>query len=367
MRLARFVGENFRNFRRFEFSPGNNVNIIFGDNGSGKTSLLEALYLFGFGRSFRPGGFRPLINSAADSFTLFIEATSDTENTSPNRFGMSRSHSGDMQLRINGSGNAKVSELAGYFPLQLFTPESVDIVAGGPSLRRQLLDWGVFHVEHRFFETWSNYSKVLQHRNKLLKQSRNNYSSAQDKFWLDHLTEYGTQITDLRHKYLSELRKYFLDTTKLFLPNVTLDVSLKVGWDSNKEFGDALQTAVSNDIKYGHTTVGPHKADLTITADGVLAKEYLSRGQMKVLVASLKLSQAQLLQEITGKSCIIIVDDLTSELDDDNQRKFCSVLENSGSQVFLSTVSIDNLTENFSEIPDMFHVEQGILKRHIEK
>ena len=366
MRVVRFMGEDFRNFKRFEFSPHNNVNIIFGDNGSGKTSLLEALYLFGFGRSFRPGGFRPLINSQAEKFTLFIEAKSDFGDAL-NKFGMARYQGGDNQIRINGGGNTKLSELASYFPVQLFTPESVDVVYGGPSGRRQLIDWGVFHVEHSFFQVWSNYNKVLQHRNKLLKRNRSNYSLSQDKFWLDQLKKYGEKITLLRKQYLSNLRKYFLDTTKLFLPNVTLDVSLKLGWDQNKTFEEALTSALDSDLKYGHTTVGPHKADLTITADGVSAREYLSRGQMKVLVASLKLSQAQLLRETTGKSCIIIVDDLTSELDRENQKKFCAVLENSGSQVFLSTVSINNLTENFKERPEMFHVEQGILKRHIEK
>ncbi|RUO45666.1 DNA replication/repair protein RecF [Idiomarina aquatica] len=366
MRITRFIANNFRNFSHLEVKPGPGINVVFGENGSGKTSFLEGIYLFGFGRSFRPGGFRPLIKSGADEFTLFCEGHDASDVDSQQRFGMSRNVNGEHQLRINGSKEARLADLAKNVPVQLFTPESVEVIAGGPSTRRQLVDWGVFHVEHSFFGLWSNYNKVLRHRNKLLKTKRLNYSQAEDKYWVQQLCLYGQEITEQRQGYVERLGKYLKPIAQTFLPDVTLDVSLKVGWDSNKTLSDALSGSISNDVKYGHTSVGPHKADLQIIADGVAAKERLSRGQIKVLVASMKLAQARLLNEATGLACIIIVDDLTSELDRDNQRKFCELLEDSDNQVFISSVSIDSLSDNFKKEPAMFHVEHGILKRHIE-
>lgn len=365
MRLQRFVGDNFRNFAKFEMNPGAGVNVIFGENGSGKTSLLEAIYLFGFGRSFRPGGFRPLIKESQERFTLYAEGEIDDVHAK-HRFGMARDRQGGSQLRINGNDNVRLADLALNFPVQLFTPESVEVVAGSPSVRRQLIDWGVFHVEHAFFEIWSNYNKVLKQRNRLLKESKSNYSAAQDKYWQQQLAHFGEQITELRLRYLNDLRKYFATTAHTFLPDVTLDISLKPGWDKTKSLTEALSISLDADRKFGHTTVGPHKADLQILANGVSAREHLSRGQVKVVVASLKISQAQLLEGRSNKRCIIIVDDLTSELDHKNQQKFCSLLEDSNNQIFLSSVSLEGLAKNFKEKPAMFHVEQGILKRHIE-
>ena len=130
---------------------------------------------------------------------------------------------------------------------------------------------------------------------------------------MQQLCLYGQEITEQRQGYVERLGKYLKPIAQTFLPDVTLDVSLKVGWDSNKTLSDALSRSISNDVKYGHTSVGPHKADLQIIADGVAAKERSARGQDKVLVAD-EPAQARLLNEATGLACIIIVDDLTSEL-----------------------------------------------------
>ena len=138
---------HFRNFKEVATSPDRHINLITGSNGSGKTSLLEAIYLLGFGRSFRPGGFRQLINEHADQFTIFCR----TENHS---IGVRRTTSGDQTLRLDNANATKMSEVARLVPVQLLTPESVDILLEGPSLRRQFLDWGVFHVEHSFYSDW---------------------------------------------------------------------------------------------------------------------------------------------------------------------------------------------------------------------
>lgn len=365
MRFKRVVGQGFRNFNRFTFEPSSKVNVIFGENGSGKTSLLESIYLFGFGRSFRPGGFRPLIKESSESYTLFAEGVSDLHSDRPSKFGMQRSLKGQQELRINGSKDVRLAELAKQIPVQLFTPESVEVIVGGPAHRRQLLDWGVFHVEHSFFNLWSSYNKVLKHRNSLLKQRKGNVGK-EDDYWVSQLALFGENITSLRASYVDKLSKYILRIAHYFLPNVTIELSLKVGWDQSKRLEEALADSKATDTKYGHTSVGPHKADLNIVADGVSAKERLSRGQLKVLMASMMLAQTELVRELTGESCIVIVDDLTSELDSSNQKKFCELLEESGNQVFITAVEKADLIQNFKKEPELFHVEHGLLQYYNE-
>lgn len=365
MRFKKLVGNEFRNFSSFALDPSEKINLIYGPNGSGKTSLLEAIYLFGFGRSFRPGGYKPLIKEGTDKFTLFAEVMSEGSNKSASRFGLSRHLQGQQQLRINGQSNVRLAELARNIPVQLFTPESVEVILGGPGSRRQLLDWGVFHVEHSFFSLWANYSKVLKHRNQLLKRTKDKKTS-EDRYWREQLSYYGEQITDLRQSYVLELTKYLQEMTQSFLPDVTLDVSLRVGWDSAKSLPEALDSALVTDARYGHTSVGPHKADLAVSADGSPAKERLSRGQLKVVVASLKLAQAEFYRQKRDENCVIVVDDLSSELDQLNQEIFCRLLENTDNQVFITSVNPDDIRDKFKQEPKMFHVEHGILQSHIE-
>lgn len=364
MRLEQLKGIDFRNLSSFEVGPGSSINVIFGQNGSGKTSLLESIYILGFGRSFRPGGFRSIVKDGASSFTVFASGR-HPDSTQSEKLGLYRDLKGEQRIKINGVSTPRLSDLARHVPVQLFTPESVELITGSPSLRRQFLDWGVFHVEHSFFRLWSNYNKVLKHRNRLLKDSRGQRAK-DDRYWTQQLATLGEEINNLRLSYLDKLRKYINEMSTTFLPNVTLDISLRSGWDSRKALAESLEEALPSDLKYGHTSSGPHKADLKILANNSLAKERLSRGQQKVLVASLKLAQAEHYKEETGEGCIILVDDLNSELDIENSKKLCQLLEQSDNQVFITVVNNDELNEQFKTEPKVFHVEHGVLKSHIE-
>lgn len=343
---------HFRNFKEVAISPDRHINLITGSNGSGKTSLLEAIYLLGFGRSFRPGGFRQLINEHADQFTIFCR-------TANHSIGVRRNTSGDQTLRLDNANATKMSEVARLVPVQLLTPESVDILLEGPSLRRQFLDWGVFHVEHSFYKNWVSYTQILKQRNSLLKQY--SASATQDKYWLEQLAYYGELISVSRENYLKELSDYIQELAKSFLSNVTIEVRLKKGWDSTQSLFSALESHTEKDKKYGFTSVGPHKADIKILADGVDVKHRLSRGQLKTLVSALKLAQGKHFQSVKGESCVYLVDDLTSELDADNQRLLCQQLEKLNAQVFVTAITGKQLSDKFQKSPKMFHVEHGAI------
>lgn len=347
--------EHFRNFSNASLSPSKGINVIAGANGSGKTSLLESIYCFGFGRSFRPGSFRQLIQHEREQFTLFAETL---ESESTHKLGFRRFVNGETTLRIDSANEPKLSNLARHVPLQLLTPESVELILGGPKNRRQYLDWGVFHVEHQFYSLWVSYSKLLKQRNSLLKQRR---WHKEGKYWDQQLADIGEKIDELRQSYIERFHPYLSRLIVEFLPEYDFSFELRSGWSKqDASLADALNRLVEQDTKYGYTTAGPHKADLRILANGEDAKVLLSRGQLKLLVTALKLAQGRFFTDTTSRKCVYLVDDLTAELDRQNQAKLCSALVQSESQVFVTAISEKLTNDYFSEVANnVFHVEHG--------
>ncbi|WP_417435521.1 DNA replication/repair protein RecF [Idiomarina abyssalis] len=343
---------HFRNFSEVALSPSPQINLITGDNGSGKTSLLEAIYLLGFGRSFRSGGFRQLIKEGNSGFTVFCRSKDYS-------IGVRRSGDGEQSLRLNGANVQRMSDVARLVPVQLLTPESVDILLEGPGQRRQFIDWGVFHVEHSFYSDWVAYTQLLKQRNSLLKQR--SLPVREDKYWKEQLAYYGERISKSREKYLEELNDYIQELAKSFLSDVTMEVRLKSGWDTSQSLFDALESHTEKDKKYGFTSVGAHKADIKVIADGVEVKHRLSRGQLKTAITALKLAQGKHYQKIKKQPCIYLVDDLTSELDSRNQALLCRELENLDAQVFITAITGKQLSDKFQKSPRMFHVEHGVI------
>lgn len=349
---------SFRNFSSAKISPSRTVNVISGQNGSGKTSLIEAIYCLGFGRSFRPGTFRQLIQNEYDQFTVFARVTE--QDGSQHQVGYQRNSSGDVQLRIDQVKEKRFSALARLVPVQLMTPESIDLVLGGPKVRRQFIDWGVFHVEHSFYGDWVNFSKILKHRNSLLKMKR---FHQEHQYWDKQFSEYGERVDGFRKAYLAEFIPVLRERLKAFLPMYTFDFSLRSGWEKGTSLSDALVKHRDQDLRYGHSTIGPHKAELKIVANGEDVRNLLSRGQLKLLVAALKLVQGEYLQLKTGVQCIFLVDDITAELDSVSQEKFCGALVASNSQVFVSAIDGNDVNTLLrTNDTKMFHVEHGTVK-----
>jgi DNA replication and repair protein RecF len=250
--------------------------------------------------------------------------------------------------------------------VQIFTPQSTDLLLGSPTQRRRFLDWGLFHVEQSFYDLSIGYAKVLKQRNALLKmqQTGKKIDSIQLDYWSLQLAIYGEKIDEDRQKYISALKLIFKRISEQFLPEFSLEISYNRGWDKSIDFISALKEKTTYDSRMGFTSVGIHKADIKIKADGIIAIERLSRGQLRMLVAALQLSQTLHLFETTNKSGIFLLDDIGAELDLDKRKNFIEALLATNTQLFVTAIEKSHLSfvEEYND-KKMFHVEHG----HVEE
>lgn len=360
MQINQLVIAHFRNIANAQLEPSQRVNVIYGENGSGKTSVLEAIYTLGFGRSFRTHQVRQVVQDEHEALTLFTR-TQDTNESEAQKVGFRRFRNGETEIRINGETERKFSALARLMPVQLITPEGVTLVTDGPKERRQYMDWGLFHVEQNYYGDWLAFSRLLKQRNSLLKQRT--FHQQGGEYWDQQLAIAGEAVTAARARYLEGLNQQLNKYCQQFLPQYQFEFKLLRGWQEQQSLAEALAAKLELDLRQGYTSVGPTKAEWQIRVDGVDARERLSRGQLKLLVAALRLVQSADYFDRLGKRCVILVDDLPAELDAENQQRLCNALLESGSQVFITAIRKEELEHRFNDTEvRLFHVEQGTIK-----
>lgn len=361
MALARIDISNVRNLRQLRLESLGAVNVFFGANGSGKTSILEAIHLLGMARSFRSSNARTLITHGQPRCTVFGEVLGG--DSVPISMGVQRELEGDVQIKIAGEPVRVVSQLVEQLPLQLINAASFDLLTGAPAARRQYLDWGVFHVEHRFFAQWQRFQRCIKQRNKLLRRGK--MADCELAAWTRELIEAGEEITRFRRAYYEQLQPRFNGIVEEISPSLEgLELRYRQGWDKSQCYGDALEASMAADLEQGYTHVGPQRADIRVYAGAHLAADTLSRGQQKLVVCALKLAQGQLMSRTQGRPCIYLVDDLPSELDFRHSSRVCEKLGSMGAQVFITCVDRNDITAAWPEGADlrMFHVEHGQIR-----
>lgn len=355
--LKRLVISGIRNIQSAELDPAPAFNLICGNNGCGKTSILEAIHFLSLGRSFRSQQLRPLIGEGC------TEAVVHGEMYDGVAMGVSRTpKKGDApQLRLNGAKVDTFAALTHELPLQLLNSDAFALLEGGPQERRSFLDWGVFHVKHQFLSSWRMARRALLNRNALLKR---NAPADEIAPWSHELQVHGTVVDELRLEYLVELRDHFQSGLGLELQErlgTALDIQYFPGWDRSQSLQQLLTDSLEKERRYGHTLHGPHRADLLITARGRPCAELLSRGQLKLSVSLLKIAQAQLLRTRTGRSSVFLVDDLPAELDRDNQAIVCRHLAELRAQTFVTSIEpqLKADLDQHHVASRLFHVKHG--------
>lgn len=362
MKIRRLQLEHFRCFASAEFAPAPGFNLILGPNGSGKTSLLEALHLLGHGRSFRGRVRDGLVRQGQGALTLRVE-WQDAEGIG-HRAGLR--HAGESwEARLDGEPIRQLGQLAASLAIISFGPGSHALVDGGSEARRRLLDWGLFHVEPGFMAAWRRYSRALKQRNALLRERASDADLAAFEM---EMGASGERLSVLREAHAAALDEQLREWTRAMLPEAgDVGVQLQPGWRRREmALGDALLLARERDRALGHTTSGPHRADLRLQLAALPGRENLSRGQGKQLALALLLAQAGLLARISGSWPVLQLDDLGAELDRDHQRRALEALNGCGAQVIMTGVEPPLGLAGAAPPHIVFHVEHGVIRRAAE-
>ncbi len=350
MHLSRIQGENFRLFERFELTPNPGLNLILGANASGKTSLLEAIYSLGRGGGFRgPPG--ETCGRAGPQWLVHGRVASGSGPESA--LGVAWTPEG-LRLRID-QADATTLDLVRRFPVQILEPDSHRLLEDGPAYRRRYLDWGVFHVEHQFYPVWRRYQRALKQRNHGLKSAQNRNEI---EAWNAELATAGEAVQNFRMAQLELLRERLGAEILRLLGPASWTLELARGWPAEKPLSEALADHYEQDRRQGKTTAGPHRAELRLKLAGRGAKHQVSRGQQKLLIAALLLSQAGLIAQHSGIAPVLLVDDFPAELGGPFQRALLAALREYPGQVFLTSIERAGALESVSE-EAVFHVEQG--------
>lgn len=357
MRLDKIQIAEFRNLKSVDLAPSSELTVITGKNGSGKSSLMEAIFYLGFGRSFRTNKHKVVINHEADNFSVFA-LCSDSQGKQL-KLGLNRNRQDEFVCSINGERSSRLTDLVSLLPIQLFTPQSTDLILGSPAERRRFVDWGVFHVEHSFNSIFQMYSRLLKQRNAALRIA-DNPSAENIPYWSAQMALYGEKVNSLRDDYINALKSCFNAICSEFLPEFSLEISYYRGWENDTELLESISKKSAYDHKVGFTSVGPHKADLKFKVDGVNAQEVLSRGQLRMAVAALQLAQTKLLYETKDRQSIFLLDDVGAELDIEKRERFIDGLLSMRTQVFVTAIESEQLDfiKKYKNIK-MFHVEHG--------
>lgn len=346
MHITHLRIENFRNLETVEIRPETGLNYFFGENGAGKSSVLEALFLLSRGKSFRAAGSEELIRHQADSFQVFAETRHQKE---IHRLGLERSKK-TWRARKDGQDLPLLSELSRSLPLVLMEPNSHNLVSGSPELRRRFLDWGVFHVEPLFLDTWRQYSRSLKQRNAALRRGQAGVIDSIDEI----IVPLGERLTVYRQAYVDKLVQEFskqMNSSREGLQGITM--CFQPGWRSGS-LQAAFDSGRERDLEQGISQHGPHRAELLLERDGRPIRSTLSRGEQKNLAACLLLSQAQIMKD-SAQDPLILLDDLASEFD---ERHCAEVLQKAlacASQVWVTGIAEGGLKADSTR----FHVERG--------
>ncbi|MDD7021539.1 MAG: DNA replication/repair protein RecF [Aeromonadales bacterium] len=336
MIISRLLIQDFRNIGHLDLRPSETINIIHGPNGSGKTSVLEAISYLALGHSFRNANVHHLIKNDRDSFTLSAAVTQ--ENGEHDTLGISRvrGKAKDLAISINGARLPRLLDLVDRVCVQIIHPDGYMLVSGTPDNRRGFLDWGVYYTEPDFKKNWIQYRRILAQRNALLKSGGSN---AQFEIWDGMLAELSESITEMRQKYLDEIQDVMQDTLAMFLGGLKFRFTLSQGWENGKKLKEILKLNLEKDRVLGYTFYGCHRADLKIRVNQYPAGDTLSRGQIKLLVCAMRLSQGKILQKMTGRKCIYLIDDLNSELDSNSRRLLLDEISASSNQIFITNIT----------------------------
>lgn len=339
MRVVKLKTEDYRNLNALEYAPGEGVNIICGENGLGKTNLIESIWLFTGFRSFRSVRDKDVVNDKCDKARLEMEFFSGGRNRTAEMLIDEKRH-----IKLNGIDLPSGRRMMGEFTCVVFTPLHLAIVKDGPEARRKFLDIAISQLQPNYAKTIIEYSRILSQRNSTLRAAKDNGAMlSMLEVWDTQLAKKGAAIIDSRMRYLEQLTKFACPIYgEISSGKEVLGLQYKefgrenaVGREEIKEsLLKALYEKRESDAQRCFTSVGPHRESFSIKLSGKSARIFGSQGQQRSAALSLKLAEARIINEVTAEEPVILLDDVFSELDPQRQKYVVSHFENR--QVFIT-------------------------------
>lgn len=375
MHVTRLDIRDLRRFSQVTLAPGPGLNLISGDNGAGKTSVLEALHLMAYGRSFRGRVRDGLIQAGAPALEVFVEwmetgrqhlrtgtgGVADAARSYARVRKAGLRHNGqEWTGRLDGAAVSHLGDLCAALAVVSFDPGSHALISGGGEPRRRFLDWGLFHVEPEFLPLWRRYSRALRQRNALLKSKARD---SQLDVWDGELADAGEAMSRQRQHYLDALQPHYARLVTTLAPVLGAgELRYQPGWRREElPLRDALLVARERDLLAGHTSVGPHRADWSLGFSALPGREALSRGQAKLVALAVLLAQAEHHAVEQGEWPVVALDDLTSELDRNHQQRVLKHLLACGAQVFVTGTELPAGLDLLAAPMRKFHVEHAAI------
>ncbi|MBO5907544.1 MAG: DNA replication/repair protein RecF [Clostridia bacterium] len=333
MIIKKFSAASFRNIEKCEIEFSDGLNLLHGKNAEGKTSVIEGIYIFSRGKSFRAREDGELIKFGSDGFYTRIEYEGGSGEESLEYSLLFKTR----QRKKNGYKLKGVSEMIGSFRSVLFYPDNLEIIKGGPEERRSFINVAISQCYPSYIKYYSDYKKALENRNCLLKlASKGNYYDINEiSAWSESMAEYASYIYLIRREYIEKITPY---AKKIMLEISSGKESVDIEYEADftpisldreyvkNEYKRILSESVDREIRAGVTLFGPHRDDIKIMINGTDSRLFASQGQQRSAVLSLKLSEGEVIREISGEYPVYLFDDVLSELDEGRRRYVLSSL-----------------------------------------
>lgn len=360
MRLCRLRAENLRLFAALSVDADAGLNFVTGDNGAGKTSVLEAISLLASGRSFRGGSREALIRHGSTRCLIHAELSSET---STHSLGLGRGPR-SWEGRVDGAPIGALVDLYRYCPALFFHPESHGLIAGGSEGRRRFLDWALFHVEPEFLEQWRRYQRALRQRTTALASGE---STGSIDAWEVEMARWAVLIDSGRRRAIDGIDAALLNiTAELFPEPGEAVLRYRPGWSGEPAaLVERLRESRSRDQQRGYASVGPHRAGWSIGFADLPHRDLFSRGQQKLTALCLLLAQMSYVRSAARTAPIFCIDDLAAELDEIRQQRVLRYLLRSDAQVWIAATAAPETWADSLRNAAVFHVEQGRVERQL--
>ncbi|MGF6376393.1 DNA replication and repair protein RecF [Clostridiales Family XIII bacterium PM5-7] len=360
MFIKRIEIKNFRNYKFLKREFHQNVNLILGNNAQGKTNLIESIYISSVGKSFRTNKDSEMVKFDKDSASIKIEAEKAYLDTSVE---IIINKDAKKSIKKDGTNIKKTADLLENILIVIFSPEDLKIVKDEPEKRRKFIDRELCQIKPLYYDSLTNYKKILMQRNAYLKEEQIEHSILD--LWDVQLAKYGGRIISIRKNFIEKISAFsgkihqnITNGKESFLLEYNPNIDYVENINEQEEYVyDELKRAFRNDLRQRTTTKGPHKDDISFFVNGVNMRSYGSQGQQRTCALSLKLAELNLIKEETGEDAILLLDDVMSELDLERQEFLIKTLKDN--QLFITTTDIDdNLIQSFPEAK-IIYVKQG--------